>query len=81
MGYCYMHQVIQIRCLPSSINFFGCQGGSHRSNDRAQDAGHAVQVVNPAGVLDLQFLLQDGLNGEEEEEKEELMEGLCQRCG
>lgn len=53
------------RRLPSSVNFPGCQGSSHRAHDRAQHAGHAVQVVNPAGVLDLQFLLQDGLNGGE----------------
>lgn len=50
-----------IRHSPLSINIFGCQGSSHGSDDGAQDTGHAVQVVHPTGVLDLQFLLQDGL--------------------
>lgn len=66
-----MHQVFvataaQIKCLPFSINVFGCQGSGHRSNNRAQDSRHAVQVVYPAGVLDLQFFLQDGLKGGKE---------------
>lgn len=50
-----------IRYSPLSINIFGCHGGSHGSDNGAQDPGHAVQVVHPTGVLDLQFLLQDGL--------------------
>lgn len=49
------------RYSPLSINIFGCQGSSHGSDDGAQDTRHAVQVVYPTGVLDLQFLLQDGL--------------------
>lgn len=47
--------------LPPPINLFGCHSSSHCSHNCAQDAGHAVQVVNPAGVLDLQLFLQDGL--------------------
>ncbi len=58
--------IARVKCLPISINISGCHGSCHRSNYGAQDAGHAVQVVNTTGVLDLQFALQEGLNEEEE---------------
>ena len=57
--------------LPVSVNVPGCHGSGDRTHNGAQDAGHAMQVVDAARVLDLQLLLQDGLKGEEEEEEEE----------
>lgn len=47
--------------LPFSINIGGRQSSSDGSHNGSQDSGHAVQIVNPAGVLDFQLFLQDGL--------------------
>lgn len=55
-----------MRYSPSPVDVCGCHGSSDRPHDGAQDAGHAVQVVDSTGVLDLQFVLQDGLREEEE---------------
>lgn len=42
-----------VRHSPFSVNLLGCQGSGHGSDDGAQDSRHAVQVMDPAGVLDL----------------------------
>lgn len=52
---------IRTRGSPVSVNVSGGQGGRHGSDHGAHDAGHAVQVVDAARVLDLQLLLEEGL--------------------
>lgn len=47
--------------LPVSVNLRGGCGGGDGSHDGAQNAGHAMKVMNAARVLNLQLLLQDRL--------------------
>lgn len=49
------------KCLPSSINIFAGHSSGDGPHNSTQDSWHAVQVVNPTGVLDLQLALQDRL--------------------
>lgn len=47
-------------CLP--LLFFLSKSHGYDTGQTTQDAGHAVQVVDSAGVLDAQAGCQDGLH-------------------
>lgn len=51
---------------PIAIDFLGGHGSGDGSHEGAQNAGHAVQVVNATCVLNLQLVLQDWLRGGQE---------------
>lgn len=50
--------VCDSRCL---LPLFFPQSHSHNTGQPAQDAGHAMQIVDTAGILDAQTGCKDGL--------------------
>lgn len=56
------------------------QSHSYDTSQAAEDAGHAVQVVDSAGILDAQFRGQDGLQMRQTQKAKQasyLKAGMC----